>query len=393
MGCPYMSSHGGPAGSGSNEYPFEELHRPWSWILGYFGNILALLVLLWIFIRLWRFRRKALVVSYRRVVTKKTEDEVDKIKAVVVGGLGFVGRSLVKHLIHNGNYHVNVLDHKLPDEDCQEDGVCSYIRCDLNSADDIEMALRETMSDVVFHAASMDPTVDVKYLVTVSERGTENVLLACQRANVKRLIYTSSVATVIGDRFRDYENIDETLPYPDKPSTAYSAGMAAAEELLLANSGQDGVLVCILRAGIVYGTSSLLFKTAQNYSRYNNKLDVVSVDYFAQAHVIADQKLCVKDISGKAYFISGESMTCSEFCSFGPNQSVSSLQIWSKWLLSCVNSFIHGRSNVLLIDVLLQLPSYTINGLLAVKELGLEKSPPWKKSMEEYLAENHKTGQ
>lgn len=393
MGCPYMSGgNRGRPGQASNEYPFEELYRPWSWLLGYLGNFLAIVILLWISMRLWRSRRKAAAIIYRRMVVKATGDEVDKINAVVIGGLGFVGRSLVKQLVRNGNYHVNVLDSKLPDEDCLENGVYSYIRCDLTNAGDIEMALRETTSDVVFHTASMDPTIDINYLLTVCERGSESVLLACQRAGVKRLIYTSSVAAVIGDRFRNYENIDETLPYPNNPCTAYSGGMAAAEELLLANSGKDGLLICALRAGTVYGPSSLLFKTAQSYSRSNTKMDVVSVDYLAQAHVVADQKLSTKDISGKAYLIPGEPVTCSEFCSFGPNQSVSGLQIWSKWLLSYMNAFIHGRSNVLLIDILLQLPSYSLDGSLAIKELGLEKSPSCKKSVEEYLAECHKRG-
>ena len=391
MGCPYMSGHKAPSGSGSNEYPFEELYRPWSWFLGYIGNVVAFLILWWICMRLWRSRRKALAISYRRLVVKVIGDDVDKTKAVVIGGLGFVGRSLVKQLVRNGSYRVSVLDCSLPDEDCLEDGVCSYIRCDLTSTDDVEMALRETKADVVFHTASMDPTADITYLLTLSEKGSESILLACQRAGVKRLIFTSSAAAVIGDRYRNYKNMDESLAYPDKPCTAYSGGMAAGEELLLASSGQDGILICVLRAGMVYGASSLLFKTTQKYCRSNSKMDVVSVDYFAEAHVLADQKLSTKDILGKAYFISGESVTCSEFCSFAPDLTVSGLQMWSKWILSCMNSFIRGRSNVLLTDVLLQLPGYTIDGSLAVKEIGLEKPPPCKKSVEEYLAECQKS--
>ena len=386
-----MTGHKAPSGSGSNEYPFEELYRPWSWFLGYFGNVLAFLILWGIFIRLWRSRRKALAINYRRLVVKVIGDEVDETKAVVIGGLGFVGRSLVKQLVRNGGYRVSVLDCILPDEDCLEDGVCSYIRCDLTSTDDVEMALRETKPDVVFHTASMDPTVDITYLRTVSEKGSESILLACQRAEVKRLIYTSSVAAVIGDRYRNYEDMDESVAYPDKPCSAYSGGMAAGEELLLANNGQDGLMICVLRAGMVYGASSSLFKMAQNYSRSNSNMDVVSVDYFTQAHVLADQKFS-KGIAGKVYFISGESLTCSEFCSFAPDLSVSGLRMWSKWILSCMNSFIRGRSNVLLTDVLLQLPSYTIDGSLAVKELGLEKPPPCKQSVEEYLAQCHKSG-
>ena len=361
-------------------------------MLSYLGNIFALVLLVWIVLRIWRSRRKPIAVSYRRMVVKATGDKADKINAVVIGGLGFVGRSLVKQLVRNGGYHVNVLDSRLPEDDCQQDGVCSYIRCDLTIADNVEMGLRETKSDVVFHTASMDPTVDIKQLLTVSEKGSESVLLACQRASVKRLIYTSSVAAVIGDRFRNYENIDESLPHPANPCTAYSGAMAAAEELLLANNGKDELLICALRAGTVYGPNTIVYKTAQSYLRSNTKMDVVSVDYLAQAHLVADQKLSTKDISGKVYFICGEPVTCSEFCSFSPSQSVTGLQTWSKWLLSCINVFIHGRSNILLTDILLQLPSYSIDGSLAVKELGLEKSPPCKKSVEEYLAECHKHG-
>ena len=179
MGCPYMSGSKGPIRSGS-EYPFEELYRPWSWALSYCGNVLVLLIFLWISIRLWGSRRKAIAISYRRMVVKLTGDEVDKTRALVIGGLGFVGRSLAKQLVRNGNYLVSTLDSKLPDEDCLEDGVCSYIRCDLTSADDVEMALRETKADVVFHTASMDPTVDIKYLLMVSEKGSESILQACQ---------------------------------------------------------------------------------------------------------------------------------------------------------------------------------------------------------------------
>ena len=392
MGCPYMTGQKGPSAPASNQYPFQEMYRPWSWVLSYLGNFFALVVLLWIFLRIWRSRRKPAAISYRRLVVKATGDKVDKINAVVIGGLGFVGRSLVKQLVRNGGYHVNVLDSRLPDDDCQQDGVCSYIRCDLTNAGDVEMGLRETTSDVVFHTASMDPTVDINQLLTVSEKGSESVLLACQRAGVKRLIYTSSVAAVIGDKFRNYENINETLAYPANPCTAYSGGIAAAEELFLANNGRDELLICVLRAGTVYGPSTLVYKTAQGYSRSNTKMDVVSVDYLAQAHLVADQKLRTKDISGKVYFISGEPITCSEFCSFSPSQSVSGLQTWSKWLLSIINVFIHGRSNILLTNILLQLPSYSVDGSLAIKELGLEKSPPCKKSVEEYLAECHKHG-
>lgn len=394
MGCPYMSGSKAPSGPVSNEYPYQELYRPWSWGFSSFGNIFLLLILLWITIRLMRNRRKKVAVIYRRIVVKKSEEEAeDMTKALVIGGLGFVGRSLVKRLISDGSYQVHVLDRKLPNEDCREEGVYSYIRCDLMKDEDLEVGIREAGADVVFHTASMDPSADVRYLVSVSEQGSENVLLACQRAGVKRLIYTSSVAAVIGDKFRNYENIDETLPYPDKPCTSYAAGMAASEELLLANNKQDGLLICALRAGAVYGADPMFFKSTSGHSfkKQNSKLDAISVDYFTQAHIVADKRLSTNDISGKAYFISGDTISCSDFCSFCVDPSVSGLAVWSKWLLNCVNNFLYGRSNVLLGETLLKLPSYSINGSLAMKELSLERPSSWKKSMEEYAIEYRKT--
>jgi len=97
-----------------------------------------------------RGRRKKAKVIYRRVVVKKSEEDSedpakeDKTKALVIGGLGFVGRSLVKHLIRDGTYQVHVLDRSLPDEDCREEGVYSYLRCDLMNDEDIEVGLHET---------------------------------------------------------------------------------------------------------------------------------------------------------------------------------------------------------------------------------------------------------
>ncbi|XP_065916743.1 uncharacterized protein [Dysidea avara] len=394
MGCPYMSGSRAPSGPVSNEYPFQKLYRPWSWGFSSFGNVFILLMLIWITIRLMKNIRKKVTVVYRRVVVKKSEDDAEhKMKAIVIGGLGFVGRGVVKHLVRDGTYQVHVLDRRLPDEDCREEGVRSYVRCNLMNVEDVEMGIREAGADVVFHTASMDPTADVKYLVSVSEEGTEKVLLASQRAGVKRLIYTSSVAAVIGDRFRNYENIDETLPYPDKPCTRYAAGMAAAEELLLASDKQDGLLICALRAGAIYGIDPMFFKSTYGHSakKGDSNLDAISVDYFSKAHIVADKKLSTNDISGKAYFISGESITCSDFCSFNAGKSISGLAVWSKWLLNCVNNFVYGRSNILLGETLLELPNYTINGSLAMKELSLEKPSPWKKSMEEYTIEYHKT--
>lgn len=68
---------------------------------------------------------------------------------------------------------------------------------------------------------------------------------------VRKLVYTSSAGVVFnGEALID---VDERLPYPEKAMDAYNESKAKAEEMVLAASGQKGLLTVALRPAGIFG--------------------------------------------------------------------------------------------------------------------------------------------
>lgn len=104
----------------------------------------------------------------------------------------------------------------------------------------------------IIHTAS--PTADhhdpaLYWKVNVD--GTRAVIAAAQENKVPKLVYTSSAGVVF--KGQDLINVDERLPYPDKPLDAYNESKAKAEELVIAANGVDGLLTVALRPAGIFG--------------------------------------------------------------------------------------------------------------------------------------------
>ena len=125
---------------------------------------------------------------------------------LVIGGAGFIGSSVVQELLKCNVAQVTVFDNFTR-------GKLDYIsqslndpRCriwphggDIRDVDLLDDAMKEV--DVVVHLAAMWLLHCRDYPRTafhVNIEGTFNVLEACVRNNVKRLVYSSS-ASVYGD--------------------------------------------------------------------------------------------------------------------------------------------------------------------------------------------------
>ena len=59
-------------------------------------------------------------------------------------------------------------------------------------------------------------------------KGTENVIDAAQRANVKVIVYTSSASVVFEGK--DLINVDERLPYPENHFSDYDETKAVQND-------------------------------------------------------------------------------------------------------------------------------------------------------------------
>ncbi|MCW2600602.1 MAG: NAD-dependent epimerase/dehydratase [Frankiales bacterium] len=174
----------------------------------------------------------------------------------MTGAAGFVGSHLVDRLAADG-HRVSGIDDLSTGRlanlaDARRTKRLSFHRFDVTSTDLVELVARDA-PDVVCHLAAQmdvrmsvaDPLRDTRTNVL----GTVNVLDACVRAGVPRVVFASSGGTVYGDPDR--------LPVSERaalhPTSPYGAAKVAGEIYLDAYRRLHGLQGVSLRLGNVYG--------------------------------------------------------------------------------------------------------------------------------------------
>ena len=108
------------------------------------------------------------------------------MRALVLGGCGFLGGSAANELLRRG-YDVVVLDKFIENE---IDGV-SYIRGDVTDIESLQAAIKG-MDEIYHYAGELGTTElfqDPHAAVAVNISGTLNVLSVAMQCNVKRMMY------------------------------------------------------------------------------------------------------------------------------------------------------------------------------------------------------------
>jgi nucleoside-diphosphate-sugar epimerase len=168
-------------------------------------------------------------------------------EVVVFGGTGFIGSHLAQRLLSAG-CRVRIASRR-PAGRRDPAGRFRWFQADVADYPSVERAIDGTR--VVFHLATGggDSWTDIARDFV---DGTRNVALACQRLEVGRLVYTSSIAALY---LGGAGLIDETTDVDSEPSSRnyYSQGKIAAERLLKDMHARDGLRVVIMRPGIVVG--------------------------------------------------------------------------------------------------------------------------------------------
>jgi sterol-4alpha-carboxylate 3-dehydrogenase (decarboxylating) len=177
-----------------------------------------------------------------------------RTKCLVTGGLGFLGQHMVKQLVETGKYDVTVFDIR----DATVPGA-TVIKGDLRDLDQVTKAVDGC--DVIFHCATAAPTgenaLNIKLMHSVNVLGTQHIITACQKAGVKKLVYTSSSSVVFEGKHCN--NVDETFPYATKPLDYYTQTKIEGEKLALAANGVGGVATTALRPAGIFGDGDPLF--------------------------------------------------------------------------------------------------------------------------------------
>ncbi len=238
------------------------------------------------------------------------------MRALVTGGGGFVGGAIVRALLARGDEVVSLARGDYPE--LRAAGV-ETLRGDLSDPACVGSAVARC--DVVFHVAARASSWGrAEDFVATNVTGTENVVDACRRHGVGRLVFTSSPsATYSGG---DVEGADEALPYPDRYLAHYPRTKAIAERRVLAANDAELSTVA-LRPHLVWGpgdtqlTARIVERAKQGRLRFvgpPKKVDAVYVDNVVDAHLAAADRLAPgAACAGKPYFVTnGEPIASDE---------------------------------------------------------------------------------
>ena len=167
--------------------------------------------------------------------------------------------------------------------------------------------------DVVFHVAAK-PGIWGAYedYHRANVLGTENVIAACRRHRIPRLVHTSSPSVVFNGR--DMEGVDESVPYPAHFEAHYPRTKALAEQAVLRANSPDLSTVA-LRPHLIWGPGDTHLlprlvaraRTGQlrRIGRAAKRIDTVHVENAARAHLLAADRLAAESaVGGRVYFIS-----------------------------------------------------------------------------------------
>lgn len=234
--------------------------------------------------------------------------EARAVKVLVTGGGGFLGGAIVKRLLER-DWDVHAFQRGSYPQLVQA-GVTVH-RGNLADAEGLRLAIRGC--DLVIHtAAKAGVWGSYREYHQANVQGTQNVLDACLRAGVARMVYTSSPSVCFTGR--DENGINESAPYARRYLAHYPRTKAEAERLVLkANSRQLATVA--LRPHLIWGPGDphlvprVLERARRGKLRMvgtrENLVDSTYIDNAAQAHVLAADKLSpAAQCAGKAYFIS-----------------------------------------------------------------------------------------
>lgn len=175
------------------------------------------------------------------------------MKCLVTGATGFIGNRLVQELLkREAKVHVLVRSrNKIPAEIQNKVAVfCG----DVNNREAIDSAAKNC--DYIFHLAgfadiwSKDKTVPYQTNV----EGTRNILDAALKNKIKRVVFTSSAATLPPSEQGDY--IDENSPLPDSYHTEYEQTKREAEKICI-DYCKKGIHTVVVNPTRVFGPGPL----------------------------------------------------------------------------------------------------------------------------------------
>jgi dihydroflavonol-4-reductase len=237
------------------------------------------------------------------------------VKALVTGATGFVGAAVARALCERG-WQVRALVRTGSDPRNLQALPLELATGDLTDPPSLARAVEGC--EALFHVAAdyRLGVADPQPLYRSNIEGTRNVLEAAQRAGVKRIVYTSSVATV-GIPVDGSPGTEDTAVALSDMVGHYKRSKFLAEELVreLVRAGAPVVIVnpsTPIGPGDIKPTPTgqmVVDAAAGRTPAYvDTGLNVVHVDDVAAGHLLAFERGRI----GERYILGGENMTLRE---------------------------------------------------------------------------------
>lgn len=217
------------------------------------------------------------------------------MRALVIGGTGFVGLNVVDALLAAGasvtvtrrKQSVTMLVRKRP---------VALVDASLEEPEKLERAMQGC--DVVYLAGAHYPrySVDLRAALEEGVRGVANACAAARAARVPRFVYTSTIATIAPVPASDERDADERDVLPAMPTdSVYRAVKWAMENEVerARHAGLDAVTLlpggCIGPGDLRLGTASVIVGVVRGVLPWwvDGHVNLVDVTDVARAHVAA----------------------------------------------------------------------------------------------------------
>lgn len=220
------------------------------------------------------------------------------MNALVTGGAGFIGSSVVRRLLDEG-HKVTVIDNLSSGYKSNIDGLdVEFVKGDILDGELVKSLCKG--KDVVFHLAASvgrqrsidNPILDAQ----INLIGTTNVLEGIRAHGVKRIVYSSSAA-IFGELKMTV--IDEA--HPQDADCPYGVTKLAAEKQILAYAGLFNFTAVCLRYFNVFGMR-------QRFDAYGNVIPIFAnnayknlpIKIFGDGEQTRDF-ICAKDVANINY--------------------------------------------------------------------------------------------
>jgi dihydroflavonol-4-reductase len=231
---------------------------------------------------------------------------------LVTGGTGFLGRALVERLLRHGD-QVKALARSDASASALAAMGAEPVRGDVLDRDSLVAAMRGC--ELVYHAAGANAFClrNPSPMFEVNVRGSENVVHAAARAGTRRLVYTSSAAT-LGE-------VSGTIGSEESPHRGwflsdYERSKAEGEQTVLAAAHETGLDVVSVNPASVQGpgratgSAKLLLDYVNGRIKVvvDSRLSLVDIADCTEGHLLAG----ARGAPGERYVLSGATLSVRE---------------------------------------------------------------------------------